>query len=104
MSYMETERANGTYQPKRQSVTLTARDLADLAMLRESSEAQRVVGASGDMSESALLHTLVAHSLKQAREAADDAAYAALAADPEERQIEAALRRRGRRFGAEAAE
>jgi hypothetical protein len=95
---METGRPIERPQQKRQSVTLTARDLADLALLRNSPEAQRAVGATDSMSEAALLHTLVTHSLRQAREAAETAAYAALASDPEEIAIEGALRaRRGER-------
>jgi hypothetical protein len=99
MGCMGTELGSETYQPKRQSVTLTARDLADLAMIRNSPEARRVVGATENMSEAALLRALIAHSLQQAREAAELAGYAALAADPEEQAIEQALRasRRARR-------
>ena len=96
MSCMETERPTESPSQKRQSVTLTARDLADLAMIRNSPEAQRAVGATESMSETALLHTLVTHSLRQAREAAEMGAYAALAADPEEVAIEGALRARRR--------
>ena len=102
MSCMETERVDD-HQPKRQSVTLSARDLADLAMIRTSPEAQRAVGATAGMSEAALLHALLAHSLRQAREAAEEAGYAAYAewarTDPEEVAVRASLR--GRRQGRE---
>lgn len=84
-------------QTKRQSVTLTARDLADLAMIRNSPEALHAVGATGDMSEAALLHALVSRGIQHAREAAELAGYAALAADPEEQVIEGALRADRRR-------
>jgi len=97
---METERLTENPQQKRQSVTLTARDLADLAMIRNSPEAQRAVGATEGMSETALLHTLVAHSLQLAREAAQEARYAEYARlshlDPEEMATRAALRGRRR--------
>lgn len=97
MSYMQTERNPRT---KRQSVTLTARDLADLALIRNSPEARRAIGATEDMSEAALLHTLLTHSLQQARQAAEEAGYAAYAewarSDPEEVAVRAALRRRRR--------
>jgi hypothetical protein len=50
------------------------------------------------MSEAALLHALISHSLQQAREAAEEAAYTAFAewsrTDPEEAAIEAAERAR----------
>jgi hypothetical protein len=49
------------------------------------------------MSEAALLHALVTHSLQQARGAAEEAAYAELANDPEEQAIRAAMRARTRR-------
>lgn len=93
----ETEGSRAQRQGKRQSIALTARDLADLAMIRNSPEARRAVGITESMSETATLHALVAHSLRQAREAAEAAAYAELAADPEERELRAALRARGRR-------
>ncbi|MDQ1306977.1 MAG: hypothetical protein QG671_2809 [Actinomycetota bacterium] len=96
MTGMKTKHPAESPQRKRQSVTLTARDLEDLAMIRNSPEARRAVGATESMSEAALLHTLVAHSLRQAREAAAMGAYAALAADPEEIAIEGALRARRR--------
>jgi hypothetical protein len=102
---MDTDQQSETYQPKRQSVTLTARDLADLAMIRNSPEARRAVGVTEDVSEAALLHALISRGLQHAREAAELAGYAALAADPEEQAIEGALRasRRRRRVATEEA-
>jgi hypothetical protein len=88
---------NGETQT-RKSVPLTARDLADLEMVRRSPEAQRAVGITIEgMSEATLLHALLAHALQHAREAVEEASYAALAADPEQKAYETALRRRSRR-------
>jgi hypothetical protein len=97
MAGMSAGRPRQTYKPKRQSVTLTARDLADLDLVRNSPEARRAVGiVTEGMSEASFLHALLAHSLQQAREAADEAGYAALAAsyeaDPEEQVTRKALR------------
>jgi hypothetical protein len=84
----------------RKSVTLTARDLRDLDLIRRSPEALAAVDAQEGMTEAALLHSLLAKGLEQAREAAEDAGYAALAAsyreDPEERTIREAMRARRR--------
>jgi hypothetical protein len=44
-----------------------------------------------------LLHALLAHALRHAREAVEEASYAALAADPEQKAYEVALRQRSRR-------
>jgi hypothetical protein len=84
---------------KRQSVTLTARDLADLTLLRHSAEARRAVGVIETMSETAILHALISDGLRRARQAAEEAAYRALADDPEEQEVRLALRGRERRPG-----
>ena len=82
----------------RKSVPLTDRDLADLAMIHESPEAQEVVGIAAGMSEAAQLHALVEFGLRAAREALEAARYAEYAewarTDPEEIAIEAAMRAR----------
>lgn len=82
---------------RRLPVPLTERDEADLALIRSSPEAQRAIGATEGMSDAALVHALVAYAASRAREVAEEAAYAALATDPEHQEFEAALRRRGRR-------
>ena len=82
----------------RKSVPLTARDLTDLEMVRRSPEAQRAIGITTQgVSEATLLHALLAHALQQALEAVEEASYAALAADPEQKAYEVALRQRSRR-------
>ena len=84
----------------RKSVTLTGRDLRDLDVLRRSPTALAVVGATEGLTEAALLHLLLVHSLRQAVEAAEAAGYEALAAsfqhDPQERALRAQLRARRR--------
>ena len=91
----------------RKSVTLTGRDLRDLDAIRHSPEALAAVGATTSVTEAALLHLLLAHGLEHAREAAEEAGYAALAAsyrgDPEERAAREAMRAR-RRVRADAQE
>ena len=82
---------------RRLPVPLTERDEADLTLIRNSPEAQRAIGATDGMSDAALVHTLVAYAASRAREVAEEAAYAALAADPEHQEFEAAMRHRRRR-------
>jgi hypothetical protein len=93
----------------RKSVPLTDRDLADLAVIRESPEAREAVGITAGMSEASQLHALVAFGLRAAREAVEAAQYAEYAewarTDPEEVAIEAAMRaRRARHRSREEAE
>jgi hypothetical protein len=81
----------------RKSLPLTAEDLADLDLIRRSPHARSAVGITEDMSEAMTLHALVAVGMRLAREADEAAAYAELAADPEQQAHDAAMRRRGRR-------
>jgi hypothetical protein len=84
----------------RKSVTLTARDLHDLDLIRRSPEALAAVGAPVGLTEAALLHILIAHGIEQAREAAEAAGYVALAAsyraEPQEQAARQAMRARRR--------
>lgn len=81
----------------RESLPLTVEDLADLDLIRRSSHARDAVGITEGMSDAMALHALVTVGLRLAREAGEAAAYAELAADPEQQVHEAAMRRRGRR-------
>jgi hypothetical protein len=82
---------------RRLPVPLTERDEADLRLIRNSPEALGQIGVRADDSDATIVHALMTLGARQAREAAEDAGYAALAADLEERAIELAIRRHGRR-------
>ncbi|MFF1878627.1 hypothetical protein [Leifsonia sp. NPDC058230] len=83
---------------KRLSVPLTARDLADLDLIRNSPE--RLDALPGDVdasSEASLVHAVFIAGLERLREAAEAAGYAAYAADPEFQEYRAARRAGGER-------
>ena len=81
---------------RRLPVPLSERDQRDLDLIRSSPAALESVGAQRTDSDAALVHALMAVG-RNGREAAEEAGYAALAADPEEQAVRAALRARERR-------
>lgn len=86
-----------TRRTRRLPVPLSERDERDLDLIRSSPAALESVGAQRTDSDAALVHALMAVGAQRAREAAEETGYAALAADPEEQAVRAALRARERR-------
>jgi len=68
---------------KRASISLSARDLEDLARIVSSDSAARVLDVAPDASEASVLHRVFELGLKQAFEQLDERGYRELAADSE---------------------
>lgn len=80
--------------PRRLSVTMTGRDLADLEFIRRSPERLRSlpVEVSQDSSEAALVHAIFEAGIQCLKEQAQESAYALLAQDSEYVQYREARR------------
>jgi hypothetical protein len=80
----------------RKSVTLSAADLRDLALIKRSPEALDWLGTTSGVTEAALLRLLLERGLKGALGVAIDTGYSQLAVsyqdDDEERDTRAAMR------------
>ncbi|MEO7016391.1 MAG: hypothetical protein ABI130_03405 [Leifsonia sp.] len=74
----------GAFQPKRLTVSLTARDRADLELIRNSPEWREVLpDHPSDPSDAALVHSLFEFGVRAVRASAEERGYAALAEDSE---------------------
>lgn len=69
--------------PRRLSVPLTGRDLADLETIRRSPERLNELEVSSESSEAALVHAVFEKGLQLLKEEARERAYEELAADEE---------------------
>jgi hypothetical protein len=85
---------------RRKSVPLTARDLADLELIRRSPAARAALAVDEDASEAAILHGILALGIGEALKVALDVGYDQLAVsyeqDPDEAAARDAMRERRR--------
>jgi len=84
------------YDTGRASISLTSRDLQDLAAISESPAAAFALNIDRSTSEAATLHRIFELGVLRAQELLDEAGYAELASDPEREAFQQATRARRR--------